>query len=148
MKKFIGLFSLVMLLAGCSDASMNNLTEPPALKVSAISETQEAVLGTYCWTTECVDKVGPIELVENEEEIVVQQGEKIQLEQKEEHRPNKYFLTEISEGKEKEIQVSEYAFIAPTKSGVYTYGFTGTWNGEGEDELSGDAQYAFKLKVE
>lgn len=152
MKKYIGFLVVIMILAGCSDLTKSSLKEPPVLEVTANSGTKEAVLGTYCWTSgsksECVDKVGPIDLVENEEEVVVQKGEKIQFEQKEAHRPNKYFLTEIKDGQEKEIQIAEYAFIAPTKPGVYTYGFTGTWDGKGEDKLSGDAQYAFKLKVE
>lgn len=147
-KLFLAIF-ILLVASGCSETTISDLKEPPQLKVKTASISMEAMVGTYCWNKECVDKEGASDLVKEEKAIDVAAGERIILKQQEELRPDNFFLTEINEESknEKELIVNDFGFTAPTKKGVYSYGFTGTWYGKNTNEISNTAQYAFKLNV-
>lgn len=150
MKKWLIVVFTSFVLVGCSGNDVTKTKEPPTLTVKASAINEEAIVGTYCWNSKCLDKDGASKLVEEEEPLKVKAGEKITLKQKEELRPNKYYLTEINgeTDKEKELQSTDYTFNAPTESGIYIYGFTGTWYGENTNEIANTVQYAFKLQVQ
>lgn len=156
MKKLLTLIMMIMVLSGCSMIE-ETYKEPPAMKIETKGGTFDVVLGTYCWSvestfsetkSECVDKVGPVELVENESAIPVEKNEKIKFIVNEDIQPTTFALTRIFDTKEKEIAIDEeMVFLAPSEAGQYTYGFTGKWSEDEDQKVSGDAQYVFKLEV-
>jgi hypothetical protein len=46
--------------AGDSGANPPPLADPPGTTATANAKTVEMGIGTYCWTTMCVDKIGPV----------------------------------------------------------------------------------------
>ncbi|GEK33565.1 hypothetical protein [Kurthia sibirica] len=147
MKKIIFFMICLFTLFGCTQGEADT-SHPPKLQISVAGKQYNTILGTYCWSGGCEDKVGPVDLLANTEPLVVKAQETITLVQKEKERPDSLFLTEIFEQQEKEIALDHYSFKAPTEVGTYYYGLSGTWFGEGKYEISGDAQYAFALKIE
>lgn len=143
---------MIFAVAGCASVT-NNLSEPPELKLTTSSDTYDTLLGTYCWEvktnqSECVDKVGPMDLVKNQQAIEVEAGENIQFVLDESLRPKTAFLTWILKEEEKDVLLNEdYSFLAPTTAGEYIYGFTGKWELDDKGKSSGDAQYVFKLVI-
>lgn len=78
---------LVFILSSCNGMLTKNSggnrslsgDRPPNVNIKVNGEKYEVKLGSYCWgsdgTTECADTVGPVELLEGEEPIQVQDGE-------------------------------------------------------------------------
>lgn len=149
MKKVLFIILALLILGGCSNKEVKEVEEPPALKVETVMIMKEAFVGTYCWNSQCLDKEGASELVEGEEAFDVAVGNKVRLKINENVKPNEYYLTEMNmkTNKEKELNSIDYTFTAPKKSGVYIYGFTGTWYGVNENEIANTVQYGFKLNV-
>ncbi|MBQ0138537.1 MAG: hypothetical protein KBT36_04505 [Kurthia sp.] len=153
MKRLLILMGLLLVLVGCSSLTNKLVSEPPNLKLKTATGTYDTVLGTYCWEistgkSECVDKVGPVDLVKDEKVIEVEKGETVQFVLDESLRPEVAYLTRIIDAKEKDVFLSEeYTFVTPDTVGEYIYGFTGKWNLDDKNVSNGDAQYVFKLKV-
>lgn len=135
---------------GLSGCSHNNLPggKPPKVLIAVDNKTYEALLGTYCWGNTCVDTIGPVEMLEDEEPIRVKPGETISLMMDYEPKPNEFYVEQMSEGEEKEIVVQDNQFTAPSEEGIYYYVYGAWWMDEEVENLShGDAFYAFALEV-
>lgn len=134
-------------LLGCSNDEVSE-EKPPQVFMEIGSETYETILGTYCWGNTCVDTVGPVEMLEDEEPIRVKPGEIISLTMNYEPKPNEFYVVQVSEGGEKVSLVQDDRFTAPSEKGIYYYYFSVGWIDEEEEHLShGDAFYAFALEV-
>jgi hypothetical protein len=163
MKRFTIMFSLFLafILGGCNSINSNTTKEknilsganPPNAYIEINNKRFETTLGTYCWSSEgkgtCVDKVGPVELLEGKKPIQVSAGVKIKFGMDFNPKPNKFHVIQISSsGKETEVVVQNNEFTAPLEKGVYYYSYGVWWMDEKEDHLShGDAFYAFVIEV-
>jgi len=137
-----------IILAGCSNDGLSGV-KPPKTFVEVGSERVETVLGTYCWSSMCVDTAGPIELMEGKETIKVQPGETITMVMDYEPQPSETSLYMYQESQETEVDVLDNQFTAPTEKGIYYYSYGVWWMSEKEENVSyGDAFYAFALEVE
>ncbi len=134
-------------LLGCSNNDVSG-EKPPKVFMEIGNETYETILGTYCWGNMCVDTVGPVEMLEDEEPIRVKPGEIISLTMNYEPKPNEFYVVQMSKSGEKEITVQDNYFIAPTEKGIYYYYYAVRWMDKEVENLShGDAFYAFALEV-
>lgn len=145
---FVTLAVIVFILVGCSKEEMSG-DKPPMVKVNINDESYEIKLGTYCWTTECVDTAGPVELLEGKEPIKVKPDTEITLVMDYKPKPNEFNLQQINEGTESDISIQNNRFTAPSNKGVYYYSYGVWWTNEEDKNISnGDAFYAFSLEVE
>ncbi|AIF42087.1 hypothetical protein [Virgibacillus sp. SK37] len=136
----------VFIFSGCNDALSGS--KPPNVSLKTDNKQYDTKLGTYCWNGECVDTVGPAELLENKEPIQVQAGEQITLNMDYTPKPNEIHLSQIRNGDEVEVEVNHNQFIAPDEKGIYFYAYSVWWVDEEDENLShGDASYAFALEV-
>lgn len=137
-----------IIAAGCSNGGLSG-TKPPKTFVEVGSERYETVLGTYCWTSMCVDTAGPIELMEGKETIKVQPGATITMGMDYEPQPSEISLYMYQENLETEVDIQDNQFTAPVEKGIYYYSYGVWWMSEEEENVSyGDAFYAFALEVE
>jgi len=145
---FIGAFILILTIFGCSDGSFSG-EKPPEMYIVIENEKYETKLGSYCWASECVDTVGPVELLKEKEPIVVNPGETIFFSMDYDPLPNEIYLNEINGMNEREILIDENEFSAPMQKGIYYYSYGVWWKDEKRENVSnGDAFYAFVLKVQ
>ncbi|MET3507802.1 hypothetical protein [Halalkalibacter oceani] len=146
--RFIGAFILILTIFGCSDGSFSG-EKPPEMYIVIENEKYETKLGSYCWASECVDTVGPVELLKEKEPIVVNPGETIFFSMDYDPLPNEIYLNEINGTNEREILIDENEFSAPMQKGIYYYSYGVWWKDEKRENVSnGDAFYAFVLKVQ
>jgi hypothetical protein len=152
---------LVIILSGCNSKNSNGKEEknilsgenPPNAYIEINKKRFETTLGTYCWSTEgkgiCVDKAGPVELLEGKKPIQVSAGENINFVMDFSPKPNEFHVIQISSnGKEAEVFVHNNQFTVPVEKGVYYYSYGVWWMDEKIEHLShGDAFYAFVLEV-
>ncbi|MCM3392682.1 hypothetical protein [Cytobacillus oceanisediminis] len=154
MKKSYLIIALLGLInTGCTNngVTKENLS-PPKTFIEVDNERFETILGTYCWSSkgqsECVDKAGPIELLEGSEPIEVSPGESVTFIMEYEPKPNKIYVLQISNNEESEVKVSNNHLSAPTQKGIYYYSYGAWWMDEKKESISnGDANYAFALEV-
>jgi hypothetical protein len=162
MKKLTIMFFLILplILSSCNSINSNSTKEkeilsganPPNAYIEINKKRFETTLGTYCWSSErkskCVDKAGPVELLEGEEPIQVLAGEKVTFGMDFKPKPNKFHVIQIKNGKETEVEVIDNSFSAPIQRGIYYYSYGVWWMDEKDEHLShGDAFYAFSLEV-
>ncbi|WP_077324777.1 hypothetical protein [Virgibacillus siamensis] len=158
MKKFtvVAILLLVFILCGCNGIFSKNTDEngdltgdsPPNAYIKIDNKKYDTKLGSYCWTTKCVDKVGPAELLKDKDPIQVQAGESITFGMDYTPKPNEVHLSRISNGNETEVEVEDNHFKAPVEKGIYFYAYGVWWMDAEEENLShGDASYAFVLEV-
>ncbi|MEH7236804.1 hypothetical protein [Bacillus sp. JJ1562] len=152
MKKWLLVFlsGILITLAGCGGNNSSKLTgsKPPETNIQIGNETYPTVLGTYCWSSTCVDTAGPEALLEGKEPIVVHPGEEITLVMDYEPMPNEVHVAYYTGDNETEVKVENHRFTAPEEKGVYYYSYGVWWMDEKEENVSnGDAFYAFALEV-
>lgn len=136
-----------LFLTGCSNAEIPG-SEPPEVFVKIGNEKFETKLGSYCWKGTCADTAGPIELLKEKEPVSVKPGERISFVMEYEPIPNEIHLDEFRNNGEKEIELNENTFTAPTTAGTYYYAYQTWWMNEKEANVSnGDAFYAFAIEV-
>ncbi len=144
MKKifYITLFSFV-LLTGCGKGTTEEFTgnQPPNAEIQIGDEVYETKLGTYCWSSRCVDSIGPVEFLKNEKPITVPPGAVIKFVMDYEPLPNKSFVEQITEDKKiTEVAVNDSTFQAPIQKGTYYYSYGVWWMDEKEANVAhGDA---------
>ncbi|MED4531798.1 hypothetical protein [Metabacillus fastidiosus] len=136
---------------GCSNNGMTG-EKPPDVILKANDKAYETTLGSYCWTGwregVCVDTVGPVEILEDENPVQVKPGEKVILEMDYELKPNESHVTQINGNKETDILLENNHFLAPMEKGIYYYAYSVNWMDEKETDVSkGDAFYVFSLEV-
>ncbi|WP_066231840.1 hypothetical protein [Heyndrickxia sporothermodurans] len=156
MFKWLGVLLLVISVMGCSNISSNNGmsgNKPPKATIEIGNKSYETTLGTYCWhhngKGECVDKVGPVELLKDQKPVNVHPGEKITFKMDYEPKPNEIHVEQINKNNSIEIPVKVNSFFAPNEKGIYYYSYGVWWMDEKEENVSnGDAFYAFVIKVE
>ncbi|WP_244913446.1 hypothetical protein [Heyndrickxia sporothermodurans] len=155
MFKWLGVLLLVISVMGCSNISSNNgmsVNKPPKSTIEIGNKSYETTLGTYCWhhkgKGECVDKVGPVELLKDQKPVNVHPGEKITFKMDYEPKPNEIHIEQINKNNSIEIPVKDNSFFAPNEKGIYYYSYGVWWMDEKEKNVSnGDAFYAFVIKV-
>ncbi|WP_010532366.1 hypothetical protein [Lentibacillus jeotgali] len=147
---------LVFILSGCNDIILKNTDEngelsgdsPPNAYIKVDNNKYSTKLGSYCWKTGCVDKVGPVELLKDKEPIQVRADESITLRMEYSPKPSEIHLSQISNGKENDVKLKDNQFTAPHEKGIYYYNYGVWWKDEEEESLShGDASYVFVLEV-
>lgn len=150
---------IVLILGGCVGGSIldskNHLLtgdKPPEATIKIGNETYETTLGTYCWSgkreSKCVDKAGPIELLEGKEPIRVNSNETVSFIMNYDPLPNEVHVLQINNDKETDVKVENNQFLAPKKPGTYYYYYGVWWMDEKKENVShGDAFYAFALEV-
>lgn len=155
MKKWLILIIVFMGLyvTGCAEQETVEEQKPPLVSIEIGSEIFETITGSYCWggsnSSTCVDKAGPVELLEEKEPIKVEPGKKISFTMDYEPKPNEVDVTQIDNNKETSVKVENNQITAPLKKGVYYYSYDVWWMDEKENNVSlGDATYAFVLEVD
>lgn len=132
-------------LIGCSSHEMKG-NKPPKAEIQVASNSYGTILGTYCWKTECVDTVGPEEILQGQEPIKVKPGENITFVMNYEPKPNKFHVLQIGENKEVGINVKDNRFEAPMQAGIYYYSYGVWWTDDKRENVSrGDAFYNFVI---
>lgn len=122
--------------------------KPPKVQIQIDKRIYKTKLGTYCWTTSCVDSAGPVELLKGKEPIPVKPGDVVKFLMKYEPQPNKFHVEQFYEGRLTEVLLKENSFQVPTEKGTYFYSYGVWWMDEDiENQSRGDAFYHFALKV-
>lgn len=122
--------------------------KPPEVQIQIDKRMYKTKLGTYCWTTSCVDSAGPVELLKGKEPIPVKPGDVVKFLMKYEPQPNKFHVDQFYEGRLTEVLLKENSFKVPTEKGTYFYSYGVWWMDEDiENQSRGDAFYHFALKV-
>ncbi|WP_203362990.1 hypothetical protein [Bacillus sp. REN10] len=152
MQRILFIFILSFCLTGCANDKPTALEKPPNASIQIGEHSYETTLGSYCWSEEgkgtCVDKAGPVELLEKQTPIEVSPGEKITFTLDYEPKPTEEHVTQFHHNEEMDVQVKDQQFTAPLKKGVYYYGYSVWWNDEKEPNVSkGDAVYTFVIEV-
>ncbi|WP_164669668.1 hypothetical protein [Virgibacillus doumboii] len=158
MKKFtvVAILLIAFILSGCNGIFSNNTDEngdlpgdsPPNAYIKMDNKKYDTKLGSYCWKTGCVDKVGPVELLKDQEPIQVQAGESITFGMEYTPKPNEVHLSQVSNDKETDVELKGNQFTAPDEKGIYYYDYGVWWMDEEKENLShGDASYVFVLEV-
>ncbi|GGK04467.1 hypothetical protein GCM10007063_28470 [Lentibacillus kapialis] len=158
MTKFtvIAILLIVFILSGCGGLFSKNTGEngdlsgdsPPNAYIKVDNKKYDIKLGSYCWKSGCVDKVGPVEQLKDKEPIQVQAGEGIALGMDYTPKPNEVHLSKISNDKEVDAELKGNQFTAPNEKGIYYYDYGVRWMDEEKENLShGDASYIFVVEV-
>lgn len=147
------LILIIVFITGCAEQEIDKEENPPLVLIEIGSENFETKTGSYCWgdsnSSTCVDKAGPVELLEEKEPIKVKPGEKISFIMDYEPKPNGVGVTQIDNNKEISVKVKNNHIAAPTKKGVYYYSYDVQWMDEKETNIShGDVTYAFVIEVD
>ncbi|RXH51372.1 hypothetical protein D6T70_12195 [Kurthia gibsonii] len=155
MKKYMMLCVVFLLLVACSNNTELG-SNPPKVTVEVDGENYETELGSYCWqggTTgsgECADKVGPEELLNGKQPIVVQPEAELAIQINLKRQPDEVALEQVK--KDQPTPVSNFKdsrFTAPKEKGTYFYILQADWTNQKEKNTSdGDAWYAFHVRVE
>lgn len=141
---------LVVVVYGCSRTMPGLPTAgPPQTTIQIGKETYKTKLGTYCWGTKCVDTVGPVEMLETTDPIVVGRDEQVTITMDHRREPSSIHIEWYAEGEQMEVPVEGNQFKTPAEPGIYYYSIGAWWTDERDETLSrGDAFYAFKIQVE
>ncbi|WP_372660974.1 hypothetical protein [Cohnella sp.] len=122
--------------------------KPPNVMIEIEDQKYETILGTYCWSTGCVDTIGPVELLEGETPISVKPGVVIKFVMDYEPKPNQFHVTQINEDKRTEVELKGNRISAPIQKGIYYYNYGVWWMDEEVENVShGDAFYNFVIEV-
>ncbi|WP_240702996.1 hypothetical protein [Cohnella luojiensis] len=97
MGKWLIYICLLFVLVGCSKNNDLAGEQPPKAMIQIGNQLYETKLGTYCWTTKCVDTVGPVELLKDKKPIIVNPSDEITLVMDYESKPNKFHVVQINE---------------------------------------------------
>ncbi|WHX28116.1 hypothetical protein QNH47_09800 [Virgibacillus halodenitrificans] len=144
---FIVILLSVFIFIGCNNGLSGS--KPPVVSINVDNKEYDTRLGTYCWNGNCVDTVGPVELLKEKAPVQVHAGEQITLEMEYTPKPNEIYLSQINNGSETEIKLNHNQFRAPDKKGTYFYAYSVSWLDEEDENLShGDAFYAFAIEVQ
>lgn len=136
----------VFIFSGCNNGLSGS--KPPVVSIKIDNKEYDTKLGTYCWNGNCVDTVGPVELLNDKAPVQVHAGEQITLNMEYTPKPNEIYLSQINNDSEMEIKLNHSQFIVPDKKGTYFYVYSVRWLDEEDENLShGDAFYAFVLEV-
>lgn len=134
-------------LFGCSNDDISG-ENPPKVFIEIGKEKYETILGTYCWENTCIDTVGPIEILKDEEPIRVKPGEIISLTMNYEPKPNEFSVMQMSKDGEQVGTIQDNQFTVPDEKGIYYYYYATRWKDQQQENVShGDAYYAFALEV-
>ncbi|GAA0441842.1 hypothetical protein GCM10008983_18660 [Lentibacillus halophilus] len=143
-------------ISDCNGTFSNNTDEngglsgdsPPSAYIKMNNKKYDTKLGSYCWKTGCVDKVGLVELLKDREPIQVQAGESITFGMEYTPKPNEVHLSQIINDKKTNVELKGNQFTAPKEKGIYYYNYSVWWMDKEKDNVShGDASYAFVLEV-
>ena len=138
------LFLFIILLTSCSLKG----DKPPKTMIQIGEQTYETKLGSYCWTGECVDTAGPVELLKGKKTIEVKPGEDITVKMNYNPKPSDVYLSQINNNKEIKVAIENNRFKAPSNKGLYYYAYSVWWMDKKKEHTSnGDAFYAFTLEV-
>lgn len=155
MKKYMMLCVGILLLAGCSNNTELG-SNPPKVTVEVDEENYETELGSYCWqggatgSGECADKVGPEELLNGKQPIVVQPEAELAIQIDLKRQPDEVALEQVK--KDQPINITNFKNMrvtAPKEKSTYFYILQADWANQKEKNISdGDAWYAFHVRVE
>lgn len=145
----------ILLLAGCSNNTELG-SNPPKVTVEVDGENYETELGSYCWqggatgSGECADKVGPEELLNGKQPIVVQPEAELAIQIDLKRQPDEVALEQVK--KDQPINITNFKNMrvtAPKEKSTYFYILQADWANQKEKNTSdGDALYAFHIRVE
>lgn len=148
---------LLLILIGCTnngklteEPENKSITgdEPPKAMIQIGNQLYETKLGSYCWTSRCVDTAGPTETLKDKNPITVNPGDEINFVMEYQPKPNKFHLEQFNENKQSEVALNNNGFNAPVQEGIYYYSYGTWWMDEKEANVSrGSAFYAFVIKV-
>ena len=108
------------LIIGCSNGGITG-SKPPKTVIMVGDKTYETMLGSYCWRSECVDTVGPLELLEGKEPVKIKPGEEVSIVMDYKPKPNEFYFGQIDDSKEIEVEIINNGFKAPAEKGIYYY---------------------------
>lgn len=115
--------------------------------MSAGEKEIPTVGGSYCWSgllsSRCVDYVyaNPLEMAKEAKTINIAPNEEIAINFKTEPLDGTYKIEQwIDDHRQKEIELNNGIFLAPSDKGLYIYYITARWK-------RGDGSYAFSIKV-
>lgn len=155
MKKYMMLCVVFLLLVACSNNTELG-SNPPKVTVEVDGENYETELGSYCWqggatgSGECADKVGPEELLNGKQPIVVQPEAELAIQIDLKRQPDEVALEQVK--KDQPINITNFKNMrvtAPKEKGTYFYILQADWTNQKEKNTSdGDAWYAFHVRVE
>lgn len=155
MKKYMMLCVVFLLLVACSNNTELG-SNPPKVTVEVDGENYETELGSYCWqggatgSGECADKVGPEELLNGKQPIVVQPEAELAIQIDLKRQPDEVALEQVK--KDQPINITNFKNMrvtAPKERGTYFYILQADWANQKEKNISdGDAWYAFHIRVE
>lgn len=155
MKKYMMLCVAILLLVACSNNTELG-SNPPKVTVEVDGENYETELGSYCWqggatgSGECADKVGPEELLNGKQPIVVQPEAELAIQIDLKRQPDEVALEQVK--KDQPINITNFKNMrvtAPKEKGTYFYILQADWANQKEKNTSdGDAWYAFHICVE
>ncbi|MEB7770950.1 hypothetical protein [Kurthia gibsonii] len=155
MKKYMMLCVVFLLLVACSNNTELG-SNPPKVTVEVDGENYETELGSYCWqggatgSGECADKVGPEELLNGKQPIVVQPEAELAIQIDLKRQPDEVALEQVK--KDQPINITNFKNMrvtAPKEKGTYFYILQADWANQKEKNISdGDAWYAFHVRVE
>lgn len=138
MKKFLLLFTVVLLLAGCS-------MRPPMVKLTSGETKIPAELGSYAWRSlnkaVISDSAGPWYQMEKEKAVTLQAGAEVKASFSKE--PKRLILSRW-EGNEavEETELASNTFTVPTDAGEFVYSIRAEWGS------AKSGTFAFKIEIE
>ncbi|MCT8136659.1 hypothetical protein H1D32_02180 [Anaerobacillus sp. CMMVII] len=122
-------------------------SSPPKVFLEIDNQNYETTLGTYCWNNGCVDTIGPVELLEGKEPIVVMPGETIRIGMNYNPKPSVVSLQQFKDIQQTDIEIKNNQITAPLEKGVYYYSYGVWWLDQKTNVSHGDAFYAFAIEI-
>lgn len=143
---------LLVALLGCSEPKEERLTgdKPPLPSVTVEQTAIEVVRASYCWSTACVDTIGPPEILGDRVPTTVAPHSKITITFDYRPQPTTLSLSRISSENYEastEVKVRKGSFEAPGEPGVYYYSMLVHWLSKDRKFTRGDSYYAFGIEV-
>ena len=101
--------------------------------------------GSYCWEkitgTECVDKISPPEILDNNKIVPFSVSPQSKIKINFKKQPEKVEVEKwVSHGESEKISVEDNVISVPSKKGTYIYIISGRWD-------KGSSSYIFSIKV-
>lgn len=119
---------------------------PPKPIVLSEDKKITIVQGSYCWKkitgTECVDKISPPEILDNNKTIPVSVSPQSKIKINFKKQPIDEIEVEkwMDQGESEKIKVENNVFSASNEKGTYIYIISGRWD-------KGSSSYIFSVKV-
>ena len=153
MKKKL-MFALLLMLFTLNACSANSKTskqtlgsEPPQPKITANGKQISVYQSSYCWSTKCVDYIGPNEMLKDKDKdkVISNTSIKIQFAGK---QPTELGLTTFNKDEITQETIIDNEFIVPSSKGIYYFTLSATWLIDKERRIAeGDSSYAFAIEV-